>query len=63
MDRSLSLEEFIVRRRQRPFAAAATPNEARPAADSGWVINNRTQKTAVNPLTRRASRSVMSATI
>jgi hypothetical protein len=47
---------------QRLFVATAArmPDKA---ASRGVLANNRTQKRAVNPLTRLASRSVMAPTI
>jgi hypothetical protein len=43
------------------FAAAAMLLGDPPVGRVGLVVNNRTQKMAVNPLTRLASRSVMRA--
>jgi hypothetical protein len=46
----------LCRSRDAPFDA---PFRARRAAGWAGLVNNRTQKSAVNPLTRIASRSVM----
>jgi hypothetical protein len=59
LDRSSSLEKFMCPLPPKDFLPQPRCLKARRAAGSGWFVNNRTQKTAVNPLTPLASRSVM----
>jgi hypothetical protein len=55
-----SFEKLVRSRHQRRFAAATTDCENTAGRRiGGGLVTNRTQKSAVNPLTRHASRSVI----